>query len=48
MGLTIEADLCGEGVVDPGDGVSRELNVNNRANDTCNAARGTGGRGIAP
>src|SRR5207249_4004322 len=37
-GLTVESNLGGEGVVNRGDCVSREFDVDNRANNTCNTA----------
>ena len=42
LGLTVESDLGGECVVNRGDCVSREFDVDNRANNTCNTAGSTG------
>src|SRR6476661_5182623 len=42
LGLTVESNLRGECVVNRGDCVSREFDVDNRANNTCNTAGGTG------
>ena len=45
LGLTVESNLGGECVVNRGDCVSREFDVDNRANNTCNTAGSTGRRG---
>ena len=42
LGLTVESNLRGECVVNRGDCVSREFDVDNRANNTCNTAGSTG------
>ena len=42
LGLTVESNLGGECVVNRGDCVSREFDVDNRANNTCNTAGSTG------
>jgi len=42
LGLPIEGDLSGQSVVNRRDCVSREFDVDNRTNNTGNAAGGTG------